>query len=95
MSALCYSYRRLHHGAQHIYSLLPESGGSFMELTNKCVRSEKFSGICKLLQEPPFAPPEEVPDQVKSYGHRSSVIQGLLAGYDTKPIEAGLGRDKA
>ena len=32
LSALCYPYRRLHHGAQRVYSLLPESGGSFMEL---------------------------------------------------------------
>ena len=41
---LCYLYRRFHHGAQHIYSLLPRSGGSLMELVIHnhhmfCIRS--------------------------------------------------------
>ena len=32
MSIICYLYLRLHHRAQHIYYLLPGSGGSFMKL---------------------------------------------------------------
>ena len=42
LSALCYPYRRLHHGAQRVYSLLLGFGGSFMELVIRnltCIHS--------------------------------------------------------
>ncbi|GMP91263.1 hypothetical protein CsSME_00042028 [Camellia sinensis var. sinensis] len=50
MSALYYPYRRLYHGVQHVYSLLPGSGGSFMEL---------------VISRPTYVSPVEVPDMLR------------------------------
>ncbi|GMP64389.1 hypothetical protein CsSME_00025692 [Camellia sinensis var. sinensis] len=93
MSVICYPYRRLHHGAQHVYSLLPGSKGSFMQLVIKHVT--RLRGVCleSIFCQPTYVPPMEVPDMSSGYGYRPSVIPGLLVGYNAKPIGADLGRD--
>ncbi|CAL5346639.1 unnamed protein product [Camellia sinensis] len=37
MPVIYYPYRRLHHGTQHVYSLLPGIGGSIMELITSAI----------------------------------------------------------
>ncbi|GMP74751.1 hypothetical protein CsSME_00032073 [Camellia sinensis var. sinensis] len=46
-------------------------------------------GFLEVCCQPTFAPPGRFP-----YEKRPSVILGLLAGYDAKPIDVSLGRDR-
>ncbi|GMP26784.1 hypothetical protein CsSME_00003077 [Camellia sinensis var. sinensis] len=64
-------------GAQHVYSLLPGSGGSFMELVIRNVT--RLRGIC--LESVFASQPMCLPWRFR------------ISGYDAKPIGAGLGRD--
>ncbi|GMQ06161.1 hypothetical protein CsSME_00050855 [Camellia sinensis var. sinensis] len=64
-------------------------------VVTRCVTRLSDEGLEVYFCRPTLAPPEEVPETVKWSSQRPLVILGLLAGYDTKPIEAGLGCDKA